>query len=58
MPARCIRRIASGTPGRARDRLPTYDNGVLEVTVSLNDKADEKSQRRIPVMQNQHIDPR
>jgi HSP20 family protein len=35
----------------------TYDNGVLEVTVSLKDKADEKSQRRIPVMLNKHIDP-
>jgi HSP20 family protein len=36
----------------------TYDNGVLEVTVSLMDKADEKSQRQIPVMLNKHIDPR
>jgi hypothetical protein len=30
---------------------------VLEVTVSLKDKADEKPQRRIPVMLNKHIDP-
>ena len=34
-----------------------YDKGVLEVTVSLEEKADEKPQRRIPVMLNKHINP-
>ena len=36
-----------------------YDNGVLEVTVGLKDKAkeDEKAQRKIPIMLNRHIDP-
>jgi hypothetical protein len=30
---------------------------VLEVTVPLKEKADGKPQRRIPVLQNKHIDP-
>jgi HSP20 family protein len=34
-----------------------HDNGALEITVSLKDKADEKSQPPIPVMLNKHIDP-
>ena len=34
-----------------------YDNGVLELTVSLKDQEAEKAQRRIPVMLNKHINP-
>lgn len=34
-----------------------YGHGVLEVTVSLKEKADEKAPQRIPVMPNKHIDP-
>lgn len=33
-----------------------YDNGILEVTVPLADKGDEKG-RTIPVVLNQHIQP-
>lgn len=34
-----------------------YDNGVLELTVSLKEKADEKRERHIPVLLNKHISP-
>lgn len=34
-----------------------YSHGVLEVTVPLKEKADGKPQRRIPVLQDKHIDP-
>jgi len=33
-----------------------YGNGVLEVTIALQEK-EEKTQRSIPVMRNKHIDP-
>jgi HSP20 family protein len=34
-----------------------YGHGILEVTVKLSDKAEDKSGRKIPVMQDQHIKP-
>jgi HSP20 family protein len=34
-----------------------YGNGILEVTVKLADKGTEKSSRKIPVTQDQHIKP-
>ena len=34
-----------------------YSHGVLEVIIPLKDKQDGKAQRRIPVLQNKHIDP-
>ena len=34
-----------------------YGHGILEVTVRLADKGAEKSVRKIPVMQDQHIKP-
>ena len=35
----------------------TYGHGILEVTVKLTDKGEDKSSRTIPVRQNQHIKP-
>ncbi len=34
-----------------------YGHGILEVTVRLADKGQDKSGRKIPVMQDQHIKP-
>jgi HSP20 family protein len=34
-----------------------YGNGVLEVTVALKEKEEDKAERHIPVMRNKHIDP-
>jgi HSP20 family protein len=34
-----------------------YGHGVLEVTIPLKEKQDGQPQRRIPVLQNRHIDP-
>lgn len=34
-----------------------YDNGILEVTVPLADKGEDKQGRKVPVMLNQHIKP-
>jgi HSP20 family protein len=46
-------------PASADDRhiQAVYGNGVLEVTVALKEKEEEKTQRSIPVMRNKHIDP-
>lgn len=34
-----------------------YDNGILEISAALNEKADDKISRTIPVRLNQHIRP-
>jgi len=34
-----------------------YDNGILEVSAALTDKADDKGSHAIPVRLNQHIKP-
>jgi HSP20 family protein len=34
-----------------------YDSGILEVTVPLADKGEDKAGRKVPVMLNQHIKP-
>ena len=33
----------------------SYDNGILEVAISLKDRETEKAPRHIPVMLNKHI---
>jgi HSP20 family protein len=35
----------------------SYDYGVLEVAIKIEDQAAEGAHRRIPVMLNKHIDP-
>jgi HSP20 family protein len=34
-----------------------YDNGILELSAALHEKADDKVSRTIPVRLNQHIKP-
>ena len=35
----------------------TYGHGILEVTIKLAEKGEDKATRKIPVRQNQHIKP-
>jgi HSP20 family protein len=54
-----VRSIALPADADEKHVQAVYDNGVLEVTVGLKEKAkeDEKPQRKIPVMLNKHITP-
>lgn len=54
-----VRSIALPAEADEKHIQAVYDNGVLEVTVGLKDKAkeDEKPLRKIPIVLSKHIDP-
>jgi HSP20 family protein len=47
--------LPAGTDEATVDAV--YDNGILQISAALSEKADDKVSRTIPVRLNQHIKP-